>query len=246
MDITNLINPEQFYYGIPANLNGICNIYPKKLKDIAKIGIKNFYTYLNIFTLELEDIKSFLAQAGITEEISKFQFHLLNAKNDKVYYSNVINAFQFFLQEENIIILYDSGAIVLGDIKDERIIREEEFNAICEIVSMQHVVKDTTEQALDNPSDAVAAKIIKQIKEGQKKRNKNKQNSNLSFLDLVDALAAKGNGLNALNIWELTYYAFNCQFKRMQWIEDYEHGFQSLLAGAKKESVNLEHWIRPM
>ena len=43
-----------------------------------------------ISTLELEDIKSFLAQAGITEEISKFQFHLLNAKNDKVYYSNVI------------------------------------------------------------------------------------------------------------------------------------------------------------
>ena len=81
------------------------------------------------------------------------------------------------------------------------------------------------------------------IKEGKKVREKSKSND-LSFLDLVASLAAKGNGLNALNVWDLTYYAFNDQFKRMQAIEDYEQSLHALQQGADPKKVKLDYWVK--
>ena len=85
--------------------------------------------------------------------------------------------------------------------------------------------------------------IIKKIKEGRKLKEKTK-NSELSFLDLVASLAAKGNGINPFNVWDLTYYAFNDQFKRMQAIEDYEQAIRSIEAGADPKKIKVEHWIK--
>ena len=75
-------------------------------------------------------------------------------------------------------------------------------------------------------------------------REKKKDDSNLDFVDLVGSLAAKGNGLNALNVWNLTYYAFNDQFKRMQAIEDYEQSLNALQQGADPKKVKLEYWVK--
>ena len=155
-----------------------------------------------------------------------------------------VKAFKFFLREESITILLENEAIVLGDIKENRIIHEEEFKAICALIKAQNSIDIQIEEE-NTAADARAAQIMKKIKEGKKTVNKVKQ-SDLSFTDLVASLAAKGNGLNALNVWDLTYYAFNDQFKRMQWIEEYDNALRSLLAGAKKESVHLVHWIRSM
>ena len=110
---------------------------------------------------------------------------------------------------------------------------------------LQHSV-DETELNEDNPSDAKAAQILKQMRENKKKLNQAKPNSELSFVDLVASLAAKGNGLNALNVWDLTYFAFNDQFKRMQYVEEYDNQLRALLAGAGKKGEKLKHWIRPV
>lgn len=244
MDITNLINKEQFYAGIPTEIPNLCSVYPATLREIAKIGVKNFYSYLNFFTLNKEDIDEYLNQIDAQEqEMTVFQFHLANAYIDKAYLKNLQDAFLFFLHED-IVLLPNNEAIVIGDIKENRIIREKEFEVISKIISMQHSVEGAEEEQ-SNPSDARAAQILKKIKERKKKLSKAKD-SDLTFVDLVASLAAKGNGLNAINVWDLTYYAFNDQFKRMQWIEEYDNALKSLLAGAKKESVNLTHWIRPM
>lgn len=247
MDITNLINYEQFYCGIPTQISNICSIYPATLREIAQVGVKNFYSYLNFFTLNKEDINDYLAQVQApTNDLSVFQFHLLNSRTDKTYANNFQKALEFFLHERDITILSNNEAIVLGDIAENRLIRNEEFEAICTIVGLQHFVTSSVEQQQNNPSDAKAAQILKKIRESKKIVDKHKPESDLSFVDLVGSLAAKGNNLNAINIWDLTYYAFNDQFKRMQWVEEYNNGFESLLAGAKANKVNLKHWIRPM
>ena len=38
-------------------------------------------------------------------------------------------------------------------------------------------------------------------------------------------------------------YQFNDQFNRLKIMDDYEVNVQALLHGAKKENVNLTHWI---
>ena len=247
MDIANLIKEEQFYVGIPTQIDNICKVYPVTLREIAQVGVKNFYSYLNLFTLEKEDIDEFFRQQGIEEDITPFQFTLINAVSDERYLQNLQEAFKFFLHEDKITILADNEAIVLGEITENRLLMEGNFNVICNIISKQNVTqRESDEEKMNNPSDARAAKIIKKIKEGRKIREKKNSGSNLSFVDLVASLAAKGNGLNALNVWDLTYYAFNDQFKRMQMIEEYESARQSILAGADPKKVKLEYWMRPI
>ena len=247
MDIQNLINPEQFFVGIPTEIKNICKVYPVTVREIAEIGAKNFYSYLSFFTLEKEDIDDFLKEQKMEVQITPFQFTLINAHEDKQYFNNLQKAFKFFLHEENITILVGNEAIVLGDIREERLIMEEDFNIICAIVAAQNVVhKESAEEKMNNPANSKAEQIIKKLKEGRKIREKKNSNSNLSFVDLVASLAAKGNGLNALNVWDLTYYAFNDQFKRMQMIEEFESSRQSLLAGADPKKVELKHWLRPI
>jgi hypothetical protein len=247
MDIQNLINKEQFFVGIPTQIGNICKVYPVTVREIATIGAKNFYSYLNLFTLDKEDIDEFLQQQGVEERLTPFQFTLINANEDKQYFENLEKAFKFFLHEERITVLVDNEAIVLGEINEGRVLMEEDFNTVCAIIIEQNMVnKSSAEERMNNPSDAKAAQIIKKIKEGRRIREKKNSDSNLNFIDLVASLAAKGNGLNAINVWDLTYYAFNDQFKRMQMIEQYENARQSILAGADPKKVKIEYWLRPI
>lgn len=233
--------------GIPIEIpndNGIlCTIYPITLREIATIGAKNFYSYLNIFTLNKEDVDEYFREQELELNLTPFQFLITMSKADPEYFKMVEKAFRFFLHED-ICILETNEAIVLGDISEERIINNEYFETIKLIVEKQNVLDTENASArMDNPSDAKAAQIIKKLKEGRKVREKAKGTSDLQFSDLVASLAAKGNGLNILNVWDLTYYAFNDQFKRMQMIENYENTYKSLLAGADPKKVKLDYWI---
>ena len=62
MDISNLINKEQFFVGFPTEIDNLCKVYPVTLREISRVCAKNFYSYLNLFTLEEEDIDEFLKQ----------------------------------------------------------------------------------------------------------------------------------------------------------------------------------------
>lgn len=246
MDIKNLISEEQIFIGEPADL-GYCKTYPIKLRDIAKMGTKKFYECLNIFTLKTEDVKDFLKQNGINDDITVLQFHLINALSSDSYLETLNQAFQVFLHEDDITVTNE--AIVLGDIKEGRIIKQEEFDNICKLVGMQTTLgseKDSVDEV--PPEGTKAREIWDALHKGKQQlaKARSADGDGLTFLDLVASLAAKGNGLNALNVWDMTYYAFQDQFQRMQWIENYDNTLRSLLAGADSKKVKLENWLQPI
>ncbi len=250
MNIMNSINPEQFMAGIPIKVfdnqsKELCKVYPVTLREIAEVGAKNFYSYLNVFTLNKEDIDEYFSQqAEIDGDFTPFQFLLVLTQVDPQYLVTAQMAFKMFLHEDSVSFLAQNEAIVLGDIKEERVINNELFEQIRTYVQAANLLDTQSAEAkMDNPSDAKAAQIIKKLKEGRKAREKAKSGSELTFSDLVASLAAGGNGLNILNIWDLTYYAFNDQFKRMQMREEYENSYRSILAGADPKKVKLKYWI---
>lgn len=247
MDITSLTSPEQAYLGVPAVIEGLCSIYPVTLREIGEIGASKFYSYLNFFTLKKEDVDEFLKENDFAEEknLTVFQFHLINSLIDENYKREWQDAFSFFLHTKDLIIARENEAIILGDIKDGCIIKQKEFDLICEVISFQNTINKSSAEEEENPSDSKAAAILKKIKEGRRVREKTSK-SDLKFIDLVASLAAKGNGLNALNVWDLTYYGFNDQFKRMQMIEEYQSARSSILAGADPKKVELKDWLRPI
>ena len=46
------------------------------------------------------------------------------------------------------------------------------------------------------------------------------------------------------NIWNITYYAFQDQLKRMGWHERFNINNRAALAGAKIDKSELKYWIK--
>ena len=77
------------------------------------------------------------------------------------------------------------------------------------------------------------------------KRRKAKEpdeDSAITLADLVSILAS-GLGMSMDLVMDYDLYQFNDQFNRLKIMDDYEVSVQALLHGAKKENVNLTHWI---
>ena len=68
------------------------------------------------------------------------------------------------------------------------------------------------------------------------------EESAITLADLVSILAS-GFGLTMAEGMKYDIYQFNDQFNRLKIMDDYEVNVQALLHGAKKENVNLTHWI---
>ena len=77
------------------------------------------------------------------------------------------------------------------------------------------------------------------------KKAKTKDNdSNVEFSDLIGSLTLNNCGLNMETIWNITYYAFHDQLKRMGWRDQFNINNQMALAGAKVDKEKLKHWIK--
>lgn len=85
----------------------------------------------------------------------------------------------------------------------------------------------------------------RQVYEMEKKIKENQKGENISLEDLISSVANMDeNGLNIMNIWELTIFVFYEQFQRGQLKEKYKINIQQLLAGADSKDISIEHYIK--
>ena len=82
--------------------------------------------------------------------------------------------------------------------------------------------------------------------EAKRKAKKKNGETDIELSDLIASLAIGNNGYNMLNVWDLTYYAFQDQLKRMSWREEFDINTRASLAGAKIDKNKLSHWIKSM
>jgi hypothetical protein len=82
--------------------------------------------------------------------------------------------------------------------------------------------------------------------EAKRKQRKKDGESELELSDLIGSLTIADNSYNLLNVWDLSYYAFQDQFRRMSWREEFDINTRASLAGAKLDKNKLSHWIKTM
>ncbi len=80
-------------------------------------------------------------------------------------------------------------------------------------------------------------------KEKVERAKRVREESKIEISDLVGSLTSR-TSLNILEVWNISYYSFNDQFKRMRILESYETGLQSLMAGADPKKIKLKDWIQ--
>lgn len=243
----------KFLSGVPVIYDDICIVKSPFLKDIASEGLERFYQYLSFMTIkkpsmENEEIKQLLSP------LTDFEYLVLLAQMEAENHNIISAAFQFFTGDKPTF-LAQPTSIILGDPIEKRILTNDNFTGFSELVALSCAMRDPKEdtiQFLESDSPRVRALKEKMLKgrrdreEAKRKAKKKNGETDIELSDLIASLAIGNNGYNMLNIWDLTYYAFQDQLKRMSWREEFDINTRASLAGAKIDKNKLSHWIKSM
>lgn len=244
----------KFMCGLPAMYKDICLVSSPLLKEIAAEGLDKFYQYISIIQTK--------KPTGATDEVAKllsplsdFEYLILLTQMEKEVGKIMKAAFRFFTKEENITFVLDPPSIILGDPAEKRILDKDSFFGFQDLVSHACAMKDLNEDTIEFlETDSPRVRALKEkMLEGRRKREelkrKSKKNSSeksLELSDLIASLTIGSNSYNMTNVWDLTYYAFQDQLKRMSWREEFDINTRASLAGAKLDKNKLSHWIKTM
>lgn len=243
----------KFMCGLPVMYGDICLVKSPFLKDIAAEGLSKFYQYLSFMTIkkpimENEEIQKLLSP------LSDFEYLVLLAQMEPENHKIISAAFQFFTDDKPIF-LTQPTRIVLGDATEKRVLTKDNFIGFSELVSLACAMRDPKEDTiefLDSDTPRVRALKEKMLKgrrdreEAKKKAKSKTDEKELELSDLIASLAIGSNTYNMSNVWDLTYYAFQDQLKRMSWREEFDINTRASLAGAKLDKNKLSHWIKSM
>lgn len=243
----------KFLKGSPVFLDDICAVYPAKLGEIIDIGYDKFQQYLSIMTTTKPiDNKQDKELKELIEKLTDFQFILFMCSIDSMMNSILKQAIHFFTHEEATIVVEPPGpGIFIGPLEDKRMMTEQQFYDFQQLLRRMYFIEVEGEEIIIYQDDSPAVRRLKeQMRANREKvrRAKAKQNQNngsdMKLSDLIGSMTINDCGLNISNIWDITYYAFHDQLKRMGWRDQFNINQKAALAGAKIKKSQLKHWMR--
>lgn len=245
----------KFQRGTPIFLDDICAIYCATIGEIADFGYDKFQACLSAITAQKPIMSNKDKELQkILEPLTDFQYILMLTFLDKNAHELLKEAFRFFCHED-VIFSLDPAQIVVGPIQEKHLLTEEKFYSLQKVIRhMYFIDQDIDEERnIIREDDDLAVKALKmqmRKRQEQLRKAKAKQARNsggeLKFSDLIGSITINNCGLNMENIWNITYYAFHDQLKRMGWRDQFNINNQAAMAGAKLKKSQLKHWIRPI
>lgn len=250
----NLTDTEtlKFLKGSPVFLEDICAVFPVTIGTIVDEGYDNFQKYLSILTAEkpTTNAKDDPELKELLDNLTDFQYLLMMVSIDKEANSLLRQAFRFFTHEE-VNFSFNPAQIIVGPIEEKHLLTEEKFYDFQRLLKRMYFIEQEGEEIIIYPDDPPATKKIKmQMRANREKVRKAKakkaakEKNDLQFSDLIASLTINDCGLNMDNIWNITYYAFHDQLKRMGWRDQFNINNRAALAGAKLKKSQLKHWMR--
>ena len=249
----NLTDTEvlKFQRGTPVFLDDICAIYPATLGEIVDLGYDKFQQYLSVILANKPMVqKQENAQLQkILENLTDFQYVLMTAELDAETNKLLKASFKFFCHED-ILFSLEPAQIIVGPLNEQHFLTEEKFYDLQRIIKHMYFVEEG-EDIIISKDDSPAVRALKMKMRANrekvrlaKARQAEREKSDLKFSDLIGSITINNCGLNMENIWNITYYAFQDQLKRMSWRDQFNINNQAALAGAKLKKSQLKHWMR--
>ena len=248
----NLTDDEvlKFQKGAPVFLDDICAIYPATVGEIVDLGYSKFEQYLSLITMKkpLEAKDKELEQ--LLDKLTDFQYILLLACSDNTTNQLLRNAFMFFTHE-SVSFSLEPAQIVIGPLEEKHLLVEDKFYDFQKIIKHMYFLEQDAEEIVINPNDSPQViRLKKQMMKNRERLRKAKakkaaqEKTNLNFSDLIGSLTLNHCNLNMSNVWNITYYAFHDQLKRMGWRDQFDINNRAAMAGAKIKKNQLKHWMR--
>ena len=237
--------------GSPVLLEDVCAIYPATLREIVELGYETFWQYLQVLIAEKPTVEEKNEMTKLLNGLSDYQYFILMTGMDAEINTKAKEAFRFFTHE-NVTFSLETAQIIVGPLEEKHILTEEMFYDLRRILKRMYFIEQDGEEIIIYDDDTPQVKNLKlQMKKNREKVAKAKAKNqagggNLKTSDLIASIAVGNCGLNIANIWDITYYAFHDQLKRMGWRDQYDINNRAAMAGAKLKKSQLKHWIKPI
>ena len=242
----------KFLKGSPVFIEDICAVFPATLGQIVDEGYDQFQQYLGALTAskpttKLDNDKEL---RDLMEKLTDFQYILLMANLDPQVHKILKRGFKFFTHEDAIFSL-EPAQIIIGPIEEKHLMVESNFYDFQRLLKRMYFLETEGEEIIIYDDDPPVTKKLKmQMRANREKVRKAKakkaqqEKTDMQLSDLIASLTLNDCGLNIHNIWDITYYAFHDQLKRMGWRDQFNINQKAALAGAKLNKSQLKHWMR--
>lgn len=182
---------------------------------------------------------------NMLENMTEFQYLFFLDAFDKESKVFIKEAFKFFLHSDILFVPKEQKIMLVGT-GDPVFIDEATFCQIEDKICSLHWLESSM-MATSEDSEEVR-KIKAKLQQGRKIVNQLKQRSSdkisdIGFFDLIGSMSIKLFNLNIFNIWDISYYYFYDQLKRMNILNEFDMNIQARLAGAKIKSP-IKSWIQ--
>ena len=248
----NLTDDEilKFQKGTPVLLDDICAVYSATIGEIVDLGYSKFQQYLSIITATKPLMKNNDEIQKALNKLSDFEYILMMIHMDQKSNEMLKQAFNFFTHEK-VSFSLEPAQIVVGPLQEKHILDEEKFYQLQEIIRRAYFLELEGEAIVINKNDPPSVKRLKmQMRENREKVRKakakkaNQAGTDLQFSDLIGSFTINHCNINAVNVYDMTYYMFHDQLKRMGWRDEYDINSRAAMAGAKLNKSQLKYWMR--
>jgi hypothetical protein len=230
---------------LPVDIDKLCKVHHLTLLEMFKITEKQYNKYLSILCFDIDDLENKNEILSLKPDIKTYDVIIENCIIDDNFKQEVINGLKLFLKEDVNLMIDKARNIAffyIGDLFDNRMIKADNYERIKEILKIQNCLPMAKKPKKMSKKAKEIADLQREARETIN-RIKGKTGGTLNFSDLISAFCSYSKNINILNVWEMTIFQFDNQFKRMQIVNDYEIGIQSLLHGADSKKVNIKHFI---
>lgn len=228
----------------------VCAIYSPTLRKIVSTGYDTFLQYISILNMS-KPTEDFGEITELIKNFSDFEYIIFLANVDQSFNLKLKELFRFFTHESTIF-SSTPPQIVFGPIEEKHLMGEEDFYEFRRIIRRMLFLDIDKEEIIINENDSPHVRKLKEqmrknrekVAKAKAKKNQSSSSDGVSFSDLLASITINNCGLNMNNIWDITYYAFQDQLKRMGWRDKFNINNQAAIAGAKIKKKDLSHWIK--
>ena len=229
--------------------------YKVTLGEMADFGFTKAQSIISLLSMDDEKAKEYLSNA---EQSSTFLYVVLNIlqeykalENGEILSSTdlmceLVPSFLSLFFKKKVTFDLNYG-FVIGE-ENKYLLNNDKYDKFRQILKSRNCLIDIDNmENIDNPDNDMAKSLLEKRRKLREKINKLKRigddDDDLTMADLI-SIFAEAEHMPLQNVYDLyDIYQFNNQFNRLKIMDDFHVNIQALLAGAKSDEVNLQHWL---
>lgn len=240
-----IIDSLQLISGTPIQVGEMeVRIRQPKIREIAKIGEKDFYNFLSFFRITKENVLNGitdLAQKEALSELSEYEILHLILSNDPDIEAGMSIILNMIIEDIEFVKFNQMFIVIKLNSGQQYVINDESFLVIKDIIYQIFDIK--SQEAAFNPANKQASDIAQKLEERKRKLAAMQGKKDESMLaDLISILAVGLGCLNIDEILDLTLYQILTLIKRFGMYSQYNVQIQAMMQGA--EDVELVDWMK--